>query len=181
MANIGKDFENQIRECIITLDNVYYLRIPDPPQSFKQNSDNGLRFSNNNPYDFIIYSYPYFFTIENKSTSENRISWSMDKKNKNVSIKTHQIHGLFESYKKGAISGFIFNFRKDNITYFMHILDFMKFIANSTKKSINIGDVKSNNGILIPQTLKRVKYNYDMQFMIDECASRYEYYKNNIP
>jgi penicillin-binding protein-related factor A (putative recombinase) len=142
MSNVGKDFENQIRSSILKLDNVYYLRLPDPPQSFTKDNDNGLRFSNTNPYDFIMYTYPYFFTIENKSSGTDSLSWTMDKSVKGKQIKENQITGLFEAYKKGAIAGFLFNFRTENVTYFMHIMDFMQFIVNSTKKSINLKDIQ---------------------------------------
>jgi penicillin-binding protein-related factor A (putative recombinase) len=180
MANVGKDFENQIRESILKLDDVYYYRLKDPAQSFNT-KDNNLRFSSNNPYDFIMYTYPYFFAIENKSSSTDSLSWTMDKAVKGKNIKKHQIEGLFEAYKKGAIAGFLFNFRKDNVTYFMHIMDFMTFIVGSTKKSINLKDVQKNHGILVPQTLKKVNYNYDIAYLIEQCTSKYNDYKTKIP
>lgn len=179
MPNAGKEFENQIRDSIIKAKDIYYYRLKDPAQSFDK-SNQSLRFSGNNPFDFIMYKFPNLFTIENKSKAENRLSWTIEKTVKNTDIKSHQILGLLEAYKGGAISGFLFNFRADNLTYFMHIFDFLEFTKSTTKKSININEVIQFGGILIPQILKKVKYTYDIPYLIEECAKRYDYYLEKI-
>lgn len=177
--NDGKDFENQIKESIVKLKDVYYLRLEDPPQSFNitSSADNGLRFSNKNPYDFIMYHNLYMYAIECKSTKQKSISFARDKKEKSKSIKVHQIKGLSEAYTKGVIAGFFLNFRELKETYFLHIKDFLNFYLNTTKLSIDKNDVVKNNGILIPQQIKKVKYNYDIKYLLDTCESLYNEYK----
>lgn len=180
MANLGKEFENQIRDSITKIPWLYYLRLPDPPQAFNQNGGSGLRFSNKNPYDFLMYKYPFLYTIENKSKATNSLSFTLDDKLKNKDIKAHQIKGLYKSFTNGAISGFLINFREDEETYFIHIVDFLKFVADTTKKSINKSDIKEYKGILIPQTKKIKKFNFDIEFLMNECESRYEEYGQQI-
>lgn len=172
--NAGKEFENQIKDSIPK--DVFYYRLKDPAQSFGQDSTS-TRFSLTNPFDFFMYKFPHLYSIENKSTVTKALSWTLDKKVKGKNIKANQILELYEAYKKGLISGFLFNFRIENKTYFMHIKDFMDFIKKTDKHSINMEDVKQFNGFLVPQELKKVKYKYDINAMISYCESKYQEYE----
>jgi penicillin-binding protein-related factor A (putative recombinase) len=103
----------------------------------------------------------------------------VDKENKDKKhtfmVKRNQIAGLTESAKfKGIISGLILNFRKTNHTYFIHINDFNSMVKNLDKKSFNEQDVISNQGYLIEQTLKRVKYTYNIQKFISDMQHKYD-------
>lgn len=171
--NAGKDFENQFKASVNEL--IYYRRINDPAQSF--NHTNNLRFSLQNPYDCFIYFYPTLFTLELKSTEGTSITFYredfIDKENKDKKysfmVKRNQIAGLTESARfKGIISGLILNFRKTNHTFFIHINDFNSMVKDLDKKSFNEQDVINNNGYLIEQTLKRVKYTYNIQKFISD-------------
>lgn len=176
MANAGKEFENQIRDSIKQRD-IYYLRLEDPPQSFSQDSTL-LRFSNKNPYDFIMFQFPFMFAIENKSKSIDSFSFSMNKKEKGKDIKPHQIVGLYNAYMQNVFSGFLFNFREREETYFVHIHDFLEFVKNTNKKSINIKDIRGIDSIVIPKRKKKVKYDYDIFTLIEFCKEKFDYYKN---
>ena len=138
-VNEGKVFENQIRLSILKIDDVYYCRIPDPPQSFVQAET--TKFSNKNPFDFLAYKFPYLLALENKSTIGTSFSFTMDDKKKDTLIHAHQIKGLWNAYTDGVCAGLLLNFRDKNRTYFIHIYDFVKFVADTTKKSINESDV----------------------------------------
>lgn len=177
-VSVGKAFESQVRASVLKLDNIYYLRLPDPPQAFNQSSL--TKFSNDNPFDFIMYQYPLLYAIENKSTSGTSFSFSFDKDSKNGLIHCHQIIGLWDAYKKGLIAGFLFNFRDKEKTYFLHIWDFMQFAKVTTKKSINENDVIINNGLLIPQKKKRTNYDYDINILLEHGKENYEFYKENL-
>ena len=173
--NTGKIFESEIKDSLDEWnknnrnDIVYYHRIPDPPQSFNQDS-NGLRFSNKNPYDiFIVKTIDWenkigsFIALELKSKKINSLSFNLDKNIKGTfDIKYHQIQGLKEVYDKGGKAFFLFNFRKENLTYKICINNFLKFVESTDKKSINIKDIIEFGGILIPQELKKIKYRYDV-------------------
>lgn len=122
-----------------------------------------------NEYDLILYKYPIFFALELKSNGGTSFSFSRnDKLEKGKDIKNSQISSLLESRRyKGVVSGLILNFRKYNETYFVDILDFHNFISNTGKKSINRQDVLGIGHILIPQTIKKVKYDFDMSSLLD--------------
>lgn len=84
-------------------------------------------------------------------------------------IKEHQIKALTEASNfEGLISGFVINFRKkDNVVYFLNINDFNKFVASTTKCSINEKDIISSGGIVIECKKKIVKYNYFIKEFIE--------------
>ena len=67
----------------------------------------------------------------------------------------------------GTVAGLILNFRKYEETYFVRISDFYRFRNVTEKKSINRDDVLSLNPILIPQTLKKVRYDLDISSLLD--------------
>ena len=67
----------------------------------------------------------------------------------------------------GTGAGLILNFRKYEETYFVRISDFYRFRDETEKKSINREDVLSLNPILIPQTLKKVRYDFDISSLLD--------------
>lgn len=177
--NLGKDFENQVRESVLLIPNVYYLRLNDPPQSFTQHSD--TKFSKQNPYDCLIYQYPILIAIESKTTDKTSLSFTFSTDVKKTIIHAHQITGLWDAFTRGLSSGFLFNFREKEETYFLHIYDFMQFAKDTTKKSINYDDIKEYNGILIPQTKKRTKFTYDINTLIETQNKLYSEYKEKIP
>lgn len=171
MKNEGKIFEQSFQESL-EKEGLYVFRVKDNPSSFGGQSQSVVRFTLNNPYDFIVYQYPYYYALELKSTKSNAFSFNIwDKKDSNyvktAMIKKHQIEGLTKAIQyKGVISGFVFNFRNEDSTkqetYFLSINDFNDFIKDTNKKSINKLDVKKYKGTLIEQEIKKVKYNYNI-------------------
>ena len=171
--NTGKIFEQEIHEAVKKYnkkhgDVVYYHRVKDPASSFGGGGGN-TRFSMKNEYDLILYKYPIFFALELKSNGGTSFSFSRnDKLEKGKDIKRSQISSLIEadSYY-GTVAGLILNFRKYEETYFVRISDFYRFQNETEKKSINRDDVLKLNPILIPQTLKKVKYDFDISSLLD--------------
>jgi len=175
-TNVGKDFESQFK---LSVDKAgyFYHRLKDAAQSFDQSSSN-LRFSSKNPYDCFLYAYPNLFALELKSTKQTSFSfWREDFEDKTKKqtflIHKHQIEGLTKASKfKGNISGLILNFRSTNHTYFWQIDDFLNCTNLLDKKSFNEADVIINNGFLINQAIKKVKYNYDIEnFVLEQQKS----------
>lgn len=171
--NTGKIFEQEIHEGIKKYnkehgDVVYYHRVKDPASSFGGGGGN-TRFSMKNEYDLILYKYPIFFALELKSNGGTSFSFSRnDKLEKGKDIKRSQISSLIEADDYcGTVAGLILNFRKYEETYFVRISDFYRFQNETEKKSINREDVLKLNPILIPQTLKKVKYDFDMSSILD--------------
>lgn len=138
----------------------------DPPQSFEKS--NITRFSNRNPFDFIVFDthLKQLYCLELKTTKFKSISFeniNLDDKQPKKMIHKHQIEGLTKvSTYSNVISGFLFNFRdeKNNCerTYFQNIKDFNKMCVKINKKSLNEMDVVFNGGIKIQGTKKRTHY-----------------------
>lgn len=168
--NAGKDFEQQIKASIPP--NVYDLRIKDPAASFA--SPDSLRFSPNNPFDYLLFRSPTLFALELK-TSTGAISFYCDDApaRKSVMIKKCQIDGLRKAGEHvGIAAGFLLNFRESEATYFLPISDFLTFRAQNTKKSINEKDLIALGAFLVPQTKKRTKYSFDVNAMLDYAEGR---------
>lgn len=171
--NTGKIFESEIHESIKKYnkehgDLVYYHRVKDPASSFGGGGGN-TRFSMKNEYDLILYKYPIFFALELKSNGGTSFSFSRnDKLEKSKDIKNSQICSLLEAdCFPGTVAGLILNFRKYDETYFVRIYDFCKFKDGTEKKSINRQDVLDMNHIVIPQTLKKVRFDFDISSILD--------------
>jgi recombination protein U len=154
--NDGKLFENDFKESVPK--DTYYFRVKDPAQSFGEGQNN-LRFSSPNPFDIILFHEDTMFALELKSTKGTAFSF----KGSSPMIKENQIKELTKAAQfKGIIPGFIFNLRKEsgNKTYFLHISDFNKLIASTTKSSINEKDIIDSGAIEVRGEIKKVRYKY---------------------
>ena len=170
MNKDGKIFETQWKESVDK--DMYYFRIKDNPSSFSKDSSS-VRFTLNNPYDCFIFYNRFLFPLELKSTELTSISIQRNKNQKNKMIKINQIEGLSESNKyDGVFSGFIFDFRSSGFTYWMGIEDFLLFLQENDKKSINEKDIIKYNGILIEKEKKRIYYKYNIKKMCIEIIER---------
>lgn len=178
--NEGKDFEQQFQASLES-EGLYVVRLQDSPSSFGAQTQGIVRFTLNNPYDFIAYNYPYYYALELKSTKSTSLSFNIWNKGdesyvKTPNIKKHQIEGLSKAYShKGVFSGFIINFRdtkKKPRTYYLSIFDFNTFLKNTTKKSINEKDIIEYGGIIIEQDLKKVKYSFRIKEFIKTLTAR---------
>ena len=179
-SNKGKKFERNFKASAVNQE-VLIVRLNDTDLSFMKSSKYiGSRFTAENPCDFIVYDYPNIFFLELKSTEYNAISIQrLPTDPKDKMIKAHQINSLVQlSQAYGAISGFVFNFRKkedlDEDTYFMFIDDFSNFLVKTDKKSINKLDVVQYGGIKLDQKLKRTQYDYNIKKMVEDVKKEYD-------
>ena len=160
--NIGKIFEEQLKKSVPDYALIY--RLPDSAQSF--GGGNNLRFSNKNPFDFLIWDSKrhILYAIEAKTVKGKSISFERNKE-ESREIHYHQIYGLNEWNKYDGITcGFIIEFREIEKTIFIDIDTFNKLINSIDKKSFNYGDLEKSElpYFLIPQTKKRTRYVYDI-------------------
>lgn len=167
--NAGKIFEDEFRDSI-DKNILYYQRIKDPASSFGQDSSK-TRFSIKNPYDVFVYKYPNFFALELKSTKSKSLTFSVsDNKSQ---IKKCQIDGLTDASKfYGIFAGFVFNFRTQELTYYLSIEDFNSFIKQTNKQSISIEDIALFGGVVIPQKIKRTKYIYNVDIIFNTLGEK---------
>lgn len=166
--NSGKIFEEEFKESVKKyneIDNsLYLLRLTDSATGFGMDSSR-VRFSAKSPFDFLLHQKNgNTFALELKSCGDNSIAFSLE--NDKKSIKLSQIKNLQKSSFYGIISGFLFNFRKFEETYFLEIMDFVRFIGDTEKKSISKDDVVKYGGLIIPQRKKKVKYTYDISELL---------------
>lgn len=166
MRNPGKLFEDDFKNSVP--EQYYYKRIPDPPQSFGQDSEK-TRFSSKNPYDAILFDTMggILYTLELKSTKGGGITfWKEDAKpNKTcLNIKKHQIMSLLEADKKDrVVSGLVLNFRDTEHTYFLPIKEFLKFSNQTEKISINEKDVLKLTHYQFEAIKKITRFQYEIE------------------
>jgi recombination protein U len=152
VKNPGKKFEEDFKNSIPA--DMYYWRIADSAMSWGEGEN--IRFTPKNPFDAILYSYPMLILLELKSTQGTSLPF--DK------IKPHQIKRLTEANAKSGVSaGFVINFRKYERTFFIGIEGFNRFVAATTKKSINLNDLIEHGAIEIYGNRKKTRYRYDIQ------------------
>lgn len=159
--NVGKVFEEQIKKSVP--DYALLYRLPDSAQSF---GGGNLRFSNKNPFDFLLWDSlkHILFSLELKTVSGNSISFERSK-DEQGEIHYHQIKGLNDWNKyDGIYCGFIIEFRKLEKTVFIDIESFNKLMVDIPKKSFNFDDLEKYNikHIVINQKKIRTRYLYDV-------------------
>lgn len=165
MNKDGKNFEQQLKKSINN-EKMYYLRLKDSPSSFGCDSAS-VRFTLNNPYDCFVFYNGFLFPIELKSTELSSISIQRDIDDKGKMIKINQIKGLLDSNKYNRVfSGFLFDFRSTENTYWLSIDSFNLFLSENDKKSINEKDVIKYKGIIVEKTKKRTQYVYDIEKLL---------------
>lgn len=165
--NTGKVFEDCFKNSITP--DIYFYRLRDSGSSFGAGNQS-LRFTVKNDYDCFLYKKPNFFPCELKSTQGTSFSIQAKKEESGKNIKLNQIDGLTNASKfQGVYSGFILNFRSNqNHTYWLNIIDFNRFNITTDKKSINEKDVKDFNGIEIRNEIKKVKYTYFINELLEK-------------
>lgn len=122
-----------------------------------------MRFTSNNPCDFIVFSESEFGTsegtmykLELKSVKGKSLPFG--------NTKDHQRISLEVSQSKGVWAGFIVNFRDTNETFAIRTSNIAAFMAITDRKSIPLSWFR-DNGKLIKQTLIRVRYKYGLEWL----------------
>jgi len=150
--NEGKKFEEDFQKSVPK--DWFVYRLKDSAGSWSNTS--ASRFTPKNSCDFFMFTGKTLFGIECKSFKGKSLSYSNISDNQLEDLTDfcigppHKIFGVFA-----------LNFRDINETYLVPA-----FIVNSLKlsgarKSLSLEEVKAN-GTLIPQTLKRTRYWYDL-------------------
>lgn len=149
--NEGKYFE---RDFIGSVSNEWFkYRLNDSSSSWQ--GGEAARFTPSNICDFIIYNGKLWL-LELKSHKGKSIPLSC--------IRPKQLQGLLEAYKKGTQAGYVFNFRDVNETYYVDANMLNSYLVSCERKSIPLTWLQKA-GKLIPQTRKKIRFNYDLEFM----------------
>lgn len=170
--NEGKIFELAFKNSVPK--DVFYHRLPDPVESFAEIKDS-LKFTLKNPCDLFLYNpqSKKMYALELKSTKKTSITyWDErfeDKSKKQIfTVRKNQVQGLDKISTFNIVSGFLYNFRFTNHTYFQDISDFKNMVNTLDKKSFNEADVVKNKGILVEQKLMRKNYKYDIEGLLNK-------------
>lgn len=154
MASIGKDFEKDFRSSVPK--GYFAYRFKDGTASWDRNSSN-VRFQHFNICDFMVFAENHLWLLELKSHKGKSVPIDC--------IRQTQIDGLIEAQNHDGIhAGIIFNMSDLEQTYFMPIRRIVEFIESSSRKSFPLDWIKT--GLLIPQTKKKVHYNYDLMKLV---------------
>lgn len=166
---VGKTFEQNWKNSIP--DTIFYYRPPDQAQSFGTNQ--ALRFSAKSPCDCFMFDGHFLYTLELKSIGIKSMSFERQINDKGV-IHKHQIDSLnkFALYRN-VISGFIFDFRLSNKTYFCSIAEFNNMINIISKKSFNENDLLQwCNPLEIKKKKLKINYKYDVSDFIENIKEK---------
>ena len=158
-TNLGKKFEDVVKESFLKCPNVSIDRLRDAPKKMK-NVDN--------PSDFIVYKYPHEVYVECKSHKGNTLPFSC--------IREEQIRGMFEKAKiEGVKAGVIIWYIDHDLTVWIPINEIV-FWRDIGNKSINIKNIQDKHTerirhIVIQGKKKRIYFDY---FMEDFLRRLYE-------
>lgn len=113
----------------------------------------------NNPFDFLVYSYPNVFCLELKAVQDKRLDFAK--------IRPNQIEGLTKwSENKGVIAGVLVNFYTYGYIYFVPIDVINEFKAHG-KKSINM-DMCEKYCYKVDGSKKRTRFRINVPKTIED-------------
>lgn len=151
MKNLGKVFENKIKDAFEQVPDVSIDRLRDAPRKLK-----GV----DNPSDFIVYKKPHEIYVECKSHKGNTFPFSC--------IREEQIKGMTEKAKiDGVKAGIIIWYIDHDLTIWVPICEVVDMITCGYK-SINVKDLPYFYYIEIQGIKKRVYFDYDMNRFLEE-------------
>lgn len=154
--NIGKSFENEIKDSIKS--DIFYYRFRDTPASYAKDKQT-IRYIVPNPCDIFLFKSPYLYFLELKNVTSKKY-FSFD----TTALKQIERMNKLGEYEK-FIKGFIITFRDFEETYFLELKDVNMFLKESGKKSINKKECDAL-GTHLPQQKKVKYYLYDLSPII---------------
>ena len=117
-----------------------------------------VRFTSNNPCDFIVWSAKTkrMYKFELKSIQGKSLPFA--------NIKQHQLDSLCDSRNKGVWSLFVVNYRAVEETYLVKPETIEACMENGVRKSLSLAEARES-GIKVKQTLKRIHWGYDLEWL----------------
>ncbi len=148
----GKKFEEDFQQSVPK--DWFCYRLKDSAGSWSNTEVS--RFTPKNSCDFFVFTGRTLFAIECKSLKGKSLPYS--------NIRDKQLKDLVEIDGRKPVNSygvFVINFRDVNETYLIHSYIVNGLKLSGERKSLSLEECKKN-GTLIPQTLKRVRYRYDL-------------------
>ena len=158
--NYGKIFEKEFKDSA-QKQGIWIMRINDCYIPAKEISANS--FVPQQPCDYIAHYNSTLYLLELKSTEKKYMTIERDG-NRGM-IKKHQYEQMFQKIGEHERAMLVLQFEREN-TYGLMIEDFMRFLSESDKKSINKLDVVQYGGIIIEQKQLRKNYCYNVKKLL---------------
>lgn len=168
MINQGKVFERDFKESC-KKQNIFIMRINDTYYTAKQYDTKA--FVPSQVCDYILHYNGTLFMTELKSSEKKYMTIERDKAGM---IKKHQYEQMSRNENTNEHGLFVLQFLRDTddeITYAMNITDFMNFLDESDKSSINMLDVVQHGGIVVEQAVSRTRKHYNVQDVLDKLVN----------
>ncbi|MGL5244215.1 MAG: Holliday junction resolvase RecU [Sarcina sp.] len=150
--NPGKLFEIDFKMSVPSW--CWPYRLKDGTANFQGSKNENVRFQAHNICDFIVMGKNYLYLLELKSTAGNSIPFG--------NFRQSQVKEMDKINKEKVKAYFVINYRKSNKTYALDAHVVKDYIDNANRKSIPI-DFAKNHGIEINSSIKRVRYEYDLE------------------
>ena len=158
--NYGKIFEKEFKESA-QKQGIWCMRIADTYVPAKAISEDS--FIPQQPCDYVVHYDGTLWLLELKSTEKKYMTIERDG-NRGM-IKKHQYEQMFQKIGEHEKAMLVLQFEREN-TYGLMIEDFMRFLQENDKKSINKLDVVQYNGIIIEQKKLRTHYCYNVKKLL---------------
>ena len=158
--NYGRAFEREFKESA-EKQNIWIMKIADTYIPAKEASPSA--FIPQQPCDFVAHYDGTLWLLELKSTEKKYITIERDG-NRGM-IKKHQYEQMFQKIGEHEKAMLVLQFERE-YTYGLMIEDFMRFLQENDKKSINKLDVVQYGGIIIEQKLLRKNYCYNVKKLL---------------
>ena len=123
-----------------------------------------MRFTIDNPCDFVIYSSQTkeCYKLELKSFKGKSLPYGNIKTDPIKRLKF--LKDLADSERKGVAAAFVCNFRDLAKTFIVSAIDVKDFVQHQDRKSIPL-DWFEDHGTLVQQTIKRTRYSYNLEWL----------------
>jgi recombination protein U len=149
-----KRFEDNFKK---SCDGIFCYRLKDNPLPFAEAK---LRFTSNNPCDFIVFHDGKLALLELKEHKGKSLPLSC--------IRQNQIDGLKDAVMyDNIIAGFLVFFSDEEKCFFMSIQNYFQFVRKNDRKSIPI-DYFLSNCLYIDTKKKRTNYRYGVERIFEE-------------
>ena len=158
--NYGRVFEREFKESA-EKQGIWCMKIADTYVPAKEASPSA--FIPQQPCDFVAHYDGTLWLLELKSTEKKYMTIERDG-NRGM-IKKHQYEQMFQKIGEHEKAMLVLQFEREN-TYGLMIEDFMRFLQENDKKSINKLDVVQYGGIIIEQKLLRKNYCYNVKKLL---------------
>lgn len=148
-SNNGHIFEQEFKKS--APEGVYIKKLKVSGMNYKGGGNEG---------DYLVYQFPNLYIFELKSHKGKSIPFDR--------LREVQIKGLTALGKiPGVKTGFIFNFRELEKTYFIHTEHIISYMTSGERKSFPIEWVEEV-GVRLEHKKARTRYTYNLLKLLSE-------------